>query len=139
MKKIIRWFEKNKIISWSIVIIIAIFIFYISSLSFEKGAPGPDFPLKSYVYHFGIFFLFSFFLSISIVQGKYKNLILIVILVGIFYGMSDEFHQLFVPNRSCTFNDFVTDSVGVLSAGVFYLSLINNRIKKKSKPHPTSF
>lgn len=129
MQKILRWFEKNILISWLIVLVIAIFIFYISSLSFEKGLPGPTW--ISYIYHYSIFFLFSFFLSISLVRGKYKNLIIIAVLVGIFYGMSDEFHQLFVPNRFCDVNDFLTDSLGVLSAGVFYLALINNRIKKK--------
>jgi len=34
----IAWFEKHNRLSWFVVVVIAVFIFYISSLSFE-GAP----------------------------------------------------------------------------------------------------
>ncbi len=36
----IFWFEKHNKISWIITILIAIFIFYISSLSFEPTPAG---------------------------------------------------------------------------------------------------
>jgi VanZ family protein len=124
----IKWLEKNPIISITITILIAIFIFYISSLSFEKGSPGPPWEFKSFIYHFGIFFLLAFFLSISLAKGKCKNktLIFIAVLISLMYAASDEIHQYFVPNRACTIEDFLTNSAGILMAGIFYLVKINN-------------
>ncbi len=121
---VIKWFEKHYMISLIITILIAIFIFYISSKPFEKGAPGPEFVLKPYLYHFGIFALLAFFFSITIIKGnyKFKSFIIIAILFALAYGILDEFHQLFVPNRSCGIEDVITDAAGVMSAAVFYVS-----------------
>jgi uncharacterized membrane protein YoaK (UPF0700 family) len=120
LKKSINWLEKHYIITLIITIIIAVFIFYISSQSFEKGS-GPKFPLKSYVYHFSIFFLLAFFLAMSIKSKMKRSIfIFIAVLFAIAYGAFDEIHQLFVPNRCCDINDFLTDSAGVLLAGIFY-------------------
>lgn len=121
LKKVINWFEKHYVVSLVIAILIAIFIFYISSKSFEKGS-GPEFPLKSDIYHFSIFFLLSFFLIISLTKGdKNKKLLLFFgVLLAIAYGISDELHQLFVPNRYCDVNDFLIDSIGILLSGVIY-------------------
>lgn len=125
----IKWFEKHSWISWIITILIAIVIFYLSSQSFEKGAPGPAFPWKAFLYHLLAFFFFAFFLTISMTKGnyKYKHLILIAVVIGMLYGISDELHQAFVPNRACTFQDFMTDSVGVMMAGVVHGLRINWR------------
>lgn len=43
-------------------------------------------------------------------------------LIGSAYAMTDEFHQSFVPGRSCEFRDMVIDSCGVLT-GVLAASL----------------
>lgn len=36
-------------------------------------------------------------------------------LTGVCYAVSDEFHQLFVPGRSCQFTDVLIDSGGLLT------------------------
>lgn len=36
-------------------------------------------------------------------------------LIGTAYAVTDEFHQSFVPGRSCEFRDIVIDSCGVLT------------------------
>jgi VanZ family protein len=130
---IIKWFEKHYALSYALTILIAIFIFYISSKPFYKGAPGPEFFLKPYLYHFGIFALLAFFFSLSLIKGnnRMKSLILIAILFAIAYGILDELHQFFVPNRSCSIDDFVTDSTGIISAAVFYISNLIWREKKR--------
>lgn len=132
MIKWIKWLEKHPEVSIIITIFLAILIFYMSSQSFEKGAPGPEFPLKSYLYHFFIFFMFAFFLAISLTRGKYNQriFILIAILIAIMYGISDEIHQFFVPNRTCTIEDALTDSVGIMLAGVIYGWKLRNGKKK---------
>lgn len=118
----IIWFEKHPKITWIVTLLIMILIFFMSSLSFEKGAPGPDWSFKSTLYHFSIFFLLCFFLCISLIKGqKNKNhFIILGLILAIFYGVSDEIHQYFVPGRACCFEDILTNSIGALSAGVFY-------------------
>lgn len=120
------FFEKHNKICWLITILIAIFIFYISSLSF-KPTPSLGWNLKTILYHIIIFFLFSFFLLLSLVQGKKKNLILIAVLIAIIYGISDELHQLFVPGRDCSIKDVLLDSFGILFASFLYLLSLRQR------------
>jgi len=120
----ISWFEKHNKISWIITILIVIMIFYLSTLSF-KGAPVGGFGWKPIAYHFYAFFFLSAFLLISLIKGepKNKNIIPIAILIAVLYGVSDEIHQLFVPGRAFTIPDILTDSAGVLFAGLLYCLL----------------
>lgn len=127
----ISWFEKHSKISLIITILIGIFIFYMSSLTFAAGVPGPEFRFKSVAYHFLIFLLFSFFLLITLLKGKKINLFLLAIIISIIYAISDEFHQLFVPGRYCALSDILTDSAGILFAGLLYS--LRLKFKKKIK------
>ena len=137
---VISWFEKNTAFSWILTILIAIIIFYVSSLSFPNGTPGPEFYLKPIMYHFTIFFLLSFFLLISLIKGEKNKLILLLvfgILISIFYGILDELHQLFVPGRDSSVADALTDSAGILFSGFIYPLTLKYR-KKLLKPEDFS-
>ena len=113
--------EKYQKISLFIAILIAIFIFYISSLHFEKGTPlGIE--LIPAIYHLVIFFALTFFLIPGIVgQRKNKLLIFLAILTAFIYAISDESHQLFVPNRYCSVSDLFLDSIGIAFSSLIYL------------------
>jgi len=128
----IFWFEKHKMVSWMITIFIAIIIFYVSSLTFTPSILR-GFPWKSVAYHFYAFFFLSAFLLVSLMQGKpkNKNLIYLVFIIAIIYAISDEFHQLFVPSRAFAVSDILTDSAGILFAGLIYSWL--NLLRFKSK------
>jgi VanZ family protein len=127
-----KWYKKRDLFALIIAILIAIFIFYMSSQSFEKGSPGPNWKFKPILYHFLIFFLFSFFLSIAFAKGKLtnKHLILVALLIGLAYSTTDELHQFFVVNRSCSLEDFFTDFIGILSATTIYFFMLIFRNKK---------
>ena len=47
-------------------------------------------------------------------------------LIGTLYAVTDEFHQSFVPGRSCELRDMMIDSAGV-AAGAFILLLMKRR------------
>ena len=47
-------------------------------------------------------------------------------LTGMLYAATDEFHQSFVPGRSCELRDMMIDSAGV-AAGAFILLLMKRR------------
>ncbi|MAG02412.1 teicoplanin resistance protein VanZ [Candidatus Pacearchaeota archaeon] len=115
----IRFLEKNSIISWIITLVIASTIFYLSSKTFE-GTSKTGY--LSIVYHFFAFFFLALFLLISSTKGnKNKRSILIIsIILTILYGISDEFHQYFVPGRSSSLFDILTNSVGILTASNLY-------------------
>jgi VanZ family protein len=125
----IFWFEKHNKISWMITIIGAILIFYISSLTFEASSGGIN--IFSILYHILAFFCFSFFLFISLLNGR-KNYLLFVfgMLVSLIYGFFDEFHQLFVPGRYFSIFDIFLDFVGILFAFMIYLIVFLSRKRK---------
>lgn len=117
----ITWFEKHSGVSWILTILIAIAIFYISSITFPLGPTKQAFPFKSVVYHFLAFFIFGFFLLICMVRGKFNlNLLFLALILSLLYGISDEIHQIFVPNRFFDIADILTNSAGILLAGVLY-------------------
>lgn len=98
-----------KKISLFISICIAVFIFFISSMSMPPN-PLPGFSWVSFAYHFGVFFLLNIFLLLS---GKLdKKYIIITLSVCFVYAALDELHQSFVVGRSCTLIDWVTDASG---------------------------
>jgi len=111
----------KKITEWRILtVVIAIMIFYISSLI---RIPGPFvFTMSSIYYHFGIFFIFQWSLIESLGEKiKSEKHLLYVIAFAILYGISDELHQLFVPGRLCTLSDVGINTVGIISATVIYI------------------
>ncbi len=106
-------FAKGKIFYIVITILIALEIFLFSSISSPIGEKT-GFNLATF-YHFGIFFIFTFFLSLSLKKGKINNkTILIILLISLIYAISDEFHQLFVPGRFCSIKDILIDFAGSL-------------------------
>ena len=124
----IKWFEKHNIISWIITILIAIIIFYVSSLTFAPGTQA-GFNWKPLAYHFYAFLFFSAFLLIALVKGKNKKFIFIAIAFAIIYAISDEIHQFFVPGRACALQDVLIDTTGILFASLFYVVRMKYVIK----------
>jgi len=99
---------------WFPVLVCMAIIFCASSL------PGRDIPkiakFQDIVFHFLAYSIFSFFLSRAIKNanlkiGKFKLIVFTALLVT-FYGVSDEFHQSFVPGRSVSGFDVFIDSLG---------------------------
>ena len=79
-----------------------------------------------------ISFLTAFW--VSGIRGKGRNIASFVLTFG--YACTDEFHQLFVPGRSCQFRDVCIDSAGALT-GVLLFSLIKHKIEKSSEKKKT--
>ncbi len=125
----ISWFERHNRISWIIVFVIAITIFYVSSLTFEQVPRAFRINWKTIAYHFGIYLFLSFFINISLVKGRVNNIALVLpaTLGAIVYGLFDEIHQLFVQGRACTFSDWMIDSGGALLACFVYLLWVRVR------------
>ena len=100
-----------------------IFIFILSSV------PGRVFP-QSLFHKFAWFahvieYSILGFLWIRVLEKKY----LVVLLICIMYGVSDELHQIFVKNRMCSIFDIGIDTI---SAGIGIV-LYNVKIKLNLK------
>jgi VanZ family protein len=128
-EKIIQWFEKHDKFLWTITTIVALFIFYFSSLKFAPIQNQAINNLRSIIYHIGIFLVFSFFLLVSSIKRKRKDLLFLVVSITILYGILDEVHQIYVPGRSFALGDMLLDSLGILISLTFYLFLIYKKEK----------
>ncbi|MHB9094978.1 MAG: VanZ family protein [Eubacteriales bacterium] len=64
---------------------------------------------------FSILYLLSVLALLSLGKLNQKSNFFLA-LFSVFYGLLDEFHQYFVPSRSCTIIDFLKDVTGVMVA-----------------------
>jgi len=106
-------FNKERIFYLIMTLLIALVIFLFSNISFPIGEKtGLNLAI---FYHFGIFFMFTFFLSLTIKNKKFDNkTTFIILLISLVYAISDEFHQLFVPGRFYNIKDILIDFAGSL-------------------------
>jgi VanZ family protein len=111
-----------------LVILIAIEIFYISSIVPPELSPEGN-RLIPIAYHFIIFTLFSFFLYLSIYKNEPEDNYFFVLIFSILYAISDELHQLFIPNRVCSYGDFLIDFGGIC-LGIILFAIINEGMLK---------
>jgi len=117
----IFWLEKRRFISFVLTLLIAIEIFFFSTIYFGPGQ-GTTFNV-SVIYHFVVFFLFSFFLFATIKgnkEMKFKH-ILTVLIISLVYAISDEVHQSFTPGRDVSLKDILTDLAGSVIAMSIYI------------------
>jgi VanZ family protein len=108
----------------------AVCIFVFSSIP-NLRPPDLVITIKDVWAHFVEYAVFAFFLQRSCrdLYGSRFDVILVGIVIGILYGASDEFHQMFVENRMATLPDFVADSLGILiGSAVFVLKENRNKI-----------
>jgi len=107
---------------WLPVAVYAIFIFYISSI------PGKDipslFPYQDVFWHI-LEYLFFGLLIVRAFKGSLSSVplarrVVLIVIIGLLYALSDEFHQRFVPGRSCSLFDLGNDCIGIFLALLIY-------------------
>ena len=105
--------EKKKFFPMILFLLVAVEIFFISSIPGSRTGSG--IPLTAIVYHFCVFFLFSFFLFFTIIGNKKpdKYLALVTFLSSLAYAVIDEIHQSYVPLRSSSVGDVLVDFIGI--------------------------
>ena len=92
-------------------------IFYVSSLEKIK-LPLEFISFNDLLFHATAYFFFGLTLMLAAYPWNasldYPLRVYIILgLIGALYGLSDEIHQSFVPNRTFTISDFLADSFGV--------------------------
>jgi VanZ family protein len=117
---------KNKntaVICWFLTIGYMGIIFYLSSL---KGTDLPSLPQYfDKVVHICIYIPLAFLCSFSFRKsGVKKNVFLLSFIIAVFYGITDEIHQLYVPGREFAAGDILADSIGALLGS--YLAFVTS-------------
>jgi VanZ family protein len=113
-------------------LITAAVIFYVSSLE-KIELPLEVISFNDLLFHAAAYFLFGLTLMLAAYPWNasldYTMRVYIILgLIGVLYGLSDEIHQSFVPNRTCTISDFLADSFGVILALLIESRWIKRRI-----------
>ena len=120
--------------AWIPVVLYMALIFILSSL---PGSTPILQSLEKYVWDKLLHLLEYFVLGILLVRAlalnfKYRSLEHLIFMVFVFgglYGLSDEWHQSFVPLRDSNLYDWMADSTGVLLGAAF----LGQKIVKNSK------
>lgn len=117
-------------------------IFYVSSLQNpQMGGETPDYVLHALEYFLLTLLLIRLLLSRSAPHSEslffsvWQRACLVGFALAVFYGLSDELHQYFVPGRHCTWSDALADTFGAFcaySAGLFDYRLFNKHPARKA-------
>ncbi len=99
------------------------FIYFLSS---KSHLPSTNlFFAQDKIFHAVFFGILAFFFIRSqknfiLKNYSFKNALVITFIVAA-YGLSDEFHQIFVPNRDASLGDLVADTSGGFLVSILYL------------------
>ncbi len=109
---------------WVFTIMYMGFIFYLSSL---HGYNLPEFlQYSDKIVHALIYIPLAILIYFALKKsGIKKNVFLLTVILTTLYGISDEYHQRYVPNRIASVGDLIADSVGSV-LGSFFASKINS-------------
>lgn len=109
-------------IRWFFVITYAGGIFCLSHQPELPGPPGGD-KMAHIVVYGGLGFLLAWAcLGSGPAAARTRAMRLAVAVgLGIGYGISDEFHQSFVPGRDPSFGDIIADAIGVILGASAFL------------------
>ncbi|MFW6074200.1 MAG: VanZ family protein [Chloroflexota bacterium] len=110
-------------------------IFALSSRQTLPPPPGVSFSTGAIIGHFSLYFVLTVLLAVAFSGALRPNAwaIFAAAVAASFYGISDEFHQAFVPGRSATLFDVIVDASGAFSAAAFIL-LASNRLRSRESP-----
>lgn len=119
----------GRIKPWLPPVLWLLFIFVLSSMSIPV-AKLKAFRHQDKLVHFieygvlGMLLVRGVFLSMERRRRNYW----LCILVAVLYGLTDEFHQLFVPYRTADWMDWVADSLGIFVFAWTWLAFKGERL-----------
>jgi VanZ family protein len=116
--------ENEKILNfWFPAIIYSGIIFCVSGIPNLK-APGAEHNLDKVIHfmeYIPLGFLVCRALRVNFFGLDAKTLLSLAVFITSLYAMSDEFHQSFVPGRSCDWHDWLADTIGSMVGSSLFL------------------
>ncbi len=116
-----KWKRSIPVIVYSLAIVIE---------SAQSKAPVPDlgFEMQDKLYHLAGYTLYGLLLTYALraTSWHWKRVVMFTLLIGALFAASDEWHQYFVPGRSCDIFDWIADVCG-LTVSCALSTLYNKR------------
>jgi VanZ family protein len=116
--------------------VIACLAIFIESSFPSESYPSVEFELSDKIIHFIIYFVL--FLTTFYSFSNQKKFIVLCeyslfssFIFTLLYGASDEFHQYFIPGRTCDIFDWIADVTGAVVA--ISIILLLKKLSKKNK------
>lgn len=113
------------------------FLLWLIIIFFESSFPADTYPKieiwsADKIVHMGVYGILAALCYISLIHlEKFsflaRNALVMTIIICSLYGVTDEFHQYFIPNRDCEFWDWLADFAGI----IIMLLLIKYYLSKK--------
>ncbi len=115
-------------------------ILYLGMIFIQSSIPSeriPKMTLLSYdkLIHGGLYFIAAILIYLALREhrpGYSLPIAWMTFGIAVFFGLTDEIHQYFVPGRNASFWDFVADSLGA-ALGVYLIHRFT--LKKARRSH----
>ena len=97
---------------------------YMAAIFLASATPDPPVPsdVSDVSLHEAAYFGLTVLLVRALSGGTWRGVTLKVLIaawvLAVAYGVTDEWHQSFVPNRHAEFRDLVSDAIGAFAATV---------------------
>ena len=125
----------NKFLRWLPALLWAGVISALSAIP-KKLKIGPEFPLKDKAVHWILFCALGWLIALALRRAHNVSLpktFVLAILLSSAYGALDEFHQHFVPNRTCDVKDWLADTLGASAAAAAFYAYESHRSAKANR------
>jgi VanZ family protein len=108
----------NQYWRWALVIAWMGVIFYLSSRSTLPRPEGVSANLEAIAGHFIAYGVLALLVSFALAESGISPIrrSVYAVLFAVTYGLSDEFHQSFVPGRDPALFDIAMDAIGAITA-----------------------
>ena len=119
----------NKTINLTFLVLYCSFIFWLSS---KPSLPAPIyFSHQDKIHHMGAYFIMGILAwrFFNTLFSKPTTVMIVSLCFCSIYGMSDEWHQSYVPGREADVLDWLADTLGALIALVT-IQLTKRRVKQ---------
>lgn len=93
-------------------------IFWLSSREALPSPPGLSYAVGAVIAHFMAYLILTLLLLFALADSGLPRgrMLLVAGAIAGLYGLSDEFHQYFVPGRDASIEDLIVDLAGVACA-----------------------
>ena len=110
--------NRETVLLWGPVLI------YMAGIFMASALPNPPMPsnVPDVSLHEAAYFGLTLLLIRALANGTWAGVTLLTLAsawaIAVVYGLSDEFHQSFVPNRHAEFRDLAADAIGAFAAAI---------------------